>query len=179
DRFLPTCPLPGHSTTTQHRKLPGSTQLSPPPHLTFAILITDQHAQQLAHVQPIAFGPTLASIDVNGGGIHHGVGDPLRLQQAMQPEAFTTRFRATHHGSGFREAKALFGLGSSPRLCGRGRARASAAGRWLPVAGERYYSCGGWKPARIQIDRASTMRDWFMRNRTIVALPVGVKPRRT
>src|SRR6266487_4498771 len=42
-----------------------------------------------------------------------------------------------------------------------------------------YCTGGGWIPARIQIERASTMRGWFMRNRTIVALPVGVKPRRT
>ena len=79
-----------------------------PPHLTFAIRIAHQHAQQLAHVQPIALGPTLAAIDCNGGGIHHVVGDPLRLQKAMQPEAFTTRFIATHHRRGFRQTKASF-----------------------------------------------------------------------
>jgi hypothetical protein len=45
-------------------------------------------------------------------------------------------------------------------------------------AGFTYGTGGGWIPARIQIERASTMRGWFIRNRTIVALPVGVKPRR-
>jgi hypothetical protein len=49
----------------------------------------------------------------------------------------------------------------------------------LKTRNQLYGSCGGWIPARIQIDRASTMRGWFMRNRIIVALPVGVKPRRT
>jgi hypothetical protein len=49
---------------------------------------------------------------------------------------------------------------------------------WDFLAGLPYGSCGGWIPARIQIDRASTMRGWFIRNRTTVALPVGVKPRR-
>ena len=39
------------------------------------------------------------------------VGDPLRLQKAMQPEAFTTRFIATDHRRGFRQTKAAFGLG--------------------------------------------------------------------
>src|SRR5207245_6111094 len=49
----------------------------------------------------------------------------------------------------------------------------------LAFSGLTYDVCGGWIPARIQIERASTMRGWFMRNRTIVALPIGVKPRRT
>ena len=38
------------------------------------------------------------------------VGDPLRLQKAMQPEAFTPRFIATHHRCAFGETKAFFGL---------------------------------------------------------------------
>ena len=49
----------------------------------------------------------------------------------------------------------------------------------LVFSGRTYCTCGGWIQARIQIDRASTRRGWFMRNRTTVALPVGVKPRRT
>jgi hypothetical protein len=35
----------------------------------------------------------------------------LRLQKAMQPEAFTTGFITAHHWRGFRQTKALFGLG--------------------------------------------------------------------
>src|SRR5262249_16825933 len=81
------------------------------PHLTFTLLIAHQHAQQLPHVQPIALGSALATIDFNGGGIDYLVGDPLRLQKAMQPEAFTTRFITTHHRCGFRQTKASFGLG--------------------------------------------------------------------
>ena len=49
----------------------------------------------------------------------------------------------------------------------------------LVCSGFLYGACGGWMPARIQIARASIRRGWFMRNRTIVALPVGGKPRRT
>src|SRR5262249_24259079 len=48
----------------------------------------------------------------------------------------------------------------------------------LGFAGCPYGACGGWIPARIQIDRASTMRGWFICNRAIVARPVGGKPRR-
>src|SRR5215470_13802439 len=81
------------------------------PHVTFTLLIAHQHAQQLPHVQPIALRSTLTTIDCNGGGIDHLVGEPLRLQKAMQPEAFTTRFITTHHWCGFRQAKASFGLG--------------------------------------------------------------------
>src|SRR4029450_1172286 len=76
------------------------------PHTTFAMVRAYQHGQQLAHVQPITLGATLATIDLNGGGIHHRVGDPVRLHKAMQPETFPARFIATHHGGGFREPKA-------------------------------------------------------------------------
>jgi hypothetical protein len=80
------------------------------PHVTFAMRIADQHADQLADVQSITLGSTLAPIDFNGGGIHHVVGDPLRLQKTVQPETFPARFIATHHRRGVGEAKALFGL---------------------------------------------------------------------
>ena len=39
------------------------------------------------------------------------VGDPVCLQQAMQPEAYTTSFITTDHQRGLRQTKALFGLG--------------------------------------------------------------------
>jgi hypothetical protein len=53
------------------------------PYVTFARVITPQHAQQFADVQRLALGPTLAAIDLNGGGIHHLVGDLVGLQKAM------------------------------------------------------------------------------------------------
>ena len=34
-----------------------------PPHLTLPVRIAHQHAQQLAHVQPIALGSTPAAVD--------------------------------------------------------------------------------------------------------------------
>jgi hypothetical protein len=40
-----------------------------------------------------------------------GIRRRLRLSKAMQPEAFTTRFIATHHRRGFRQTQASFGLG--------------------------------------------------------------------
>jgi hypothetical protein len=65
------------------------------------------------------------------------------------------------------------------RSAWRGADSARPAWQSLVFAGFTYCTGGGWIPARIQIERASIMRGWFMRNRTIVALPVGVKPRRT
>jgi hypothetical protein len=80
------------------------------PHVPFAMVKAHQHGQQLAHVQPITLGPTLATIDRNRGGIHPMVGEALRLPIAMQPEAFTPRFIATHHRRAFGSTKAFFGL---------------------------------------------------------------------
>jgi hypothetical protein len=39
------------------------------------------------------------------------VDDPLCLQKAVQPEAFTTGFITTDHRCAFRQTKASFGLG--------------------------------------------------------------------
>src|SRR5262249_57443252 len=71
----------------------------------------EQHAQQLAHVQPIAFRPAPTAVDLNGGGIHHVVGEPVPLQKPMKPEPFTPRFRATDDGGRFWETQAAFRLG--------------------------------------------------------------------
>src|SRR5262245_36366020 len=81
------------------------------PHLALAMVITHQHAQQFAHVQPIALGSTTAPVDLNGGGIHHMVGDSVPLQKPMQPEAFAPRFIATHHRGAFRQTQTAFGVG--------------------------------------------------------------------
>ena len=56
------------------------------------MVIVHQHARQLMHVQPFALGPTTATVDFNRGGIYHVVGDLVRLQKPVQPEAFPTRF---------------------------------------------------------------------------------------
>jgi hypothetical protein len=80
------------------------------PYLTCTIRIPDQPAQQLPHISPIALGATLATVDCKGRGIDHMLGDPLGLQKAVEPEAFTTGFRTTHHRRGFRQTKASFGL---------------------------------------------------------------------
>jgi hypothetical protein len=80
------------------------------PHLALAMVIAHEHAQQFAHVQPIAFGSTTAPVDLNGGGIHHWVGAPVPLQKPMQPEAFATRFIATDHCRCVRQTQAAFGL---------------------------------------------------------------------
>jgi hypothetical protein len=93
------------------------------PHATCAMVRAPQHGQELAHVQPITLGATLATMDCKGGGIHHRVGDPVRLHKAMQPEAFTARCIAAHHWGGCRETTASFGLGhlvEQARLVTRG-----------------------------------------------------------
>src|SRR5262249_16705720 len=81
------------------------------PHLTLTLHIAEHHAQQLAHVQPIALGATATAVDLNGGGIHHVVGDPVPLQKPMQPEPFTPRFIATDDGGRIWETQAAFRLG--------------------------------------------------------------------
>src|SRR5207245_10959424 len=95
------------------------------PHLTLPMRIAEQHAPQLAHVQPLALGSTPVAVDLNGGGIHHGVGDPVPLQKPMQPEAFAPRFIATDHGGRFRQTQATLSLGAFVkyalvRTCGHG-----------------------------------------------------------
>ena len=57
------------------------------PHVALARVIAHQHAEQLAHVQPIALRPTMAPVDLNGGGIHHLIRDHV-VAKPMQPEAF-------------------------------------------------------------------------------------------
>jgi len=81
------------------------------PDVTCAVLMPHQQAQQLPDVSPIALGPTLATIDLNRGGISHGVGEPLGLQKPMQPEAFATRFVTTNHRRNCAQTKARFGMG--------------------------------------------------------------------
>src|SRR5881398_2621463 len=103
-------------------------------HMALTMVITHQHAQQFAHVQPIALGSTTAPVDLNGGGIHHMVGDPVPLQKPMQPEAFATRFIATDHCRCFRQTQAAFGLDNFVEHalllpCGHG-----ALARLLPMA---------------------------------------------
>src|SRR4029450_8653270 len=81
------------------------------PHLPLPMRIAEQHAQQLAYVQPIALRPTTATVDLNGGGISHMVHDPVPLQKPMPPEAFATPLIPTPHGGPFRQTHAAFGLG--------------------------------------------------------------------
>jgi hypothetical protein len=81
------------------------------PPVTFAMRRASQQADQLADIQPIPLGATPTTIDCKGGGIHHGVREPLRLPKTVQPATFPARFIATHHWRGVGEAKALFGLG--------------------------------------------------------------------
>jgi hypothetical protein len=74
--------------------------------------LAHQHAHQLADVQSITLGATLATLHRHRGGIDHLMGDALRLQKAVQPKAGTTGCLATAHRRGFRQAKASFGLGN-------------------------------------------------------------------
>ena len=47
-------------------------------------------------IEPIGFGPALASIDLNTGGINDVVLDAMCHQGAMQPESVTASLIATH-----------------------------------------------------------------------------------
>jgi hypothetical protein len=80
------------------------------PSVPFAVLIPHQHAHQLSDVQRLALGPTLATIDLNRGGIDYRVGEALGLQKTMQPEAFAARLVAADHRRGGAQTKARFGM---------------------------------------------------------------------
>ena len=81
------------------------------PHLPCAMGKADAQADQLADVQGVTLGPTLATIDRNRGGIPHLVGAPMRCQQAMPPAAVPTGCVATDSRRAFRETTASGGLG--------------------------------------------------------------------
>jgi hypothetical protein len=105
------------------------------PHVMLTLLVPHQHTQQLAHVQPITLGATTAAVHLNGGGIHHLVGDPMRLQKSVQPEPFATCSIATDYGGRFRQTQAAFGLGDFVEhtfLMSRGH---GALARLLPMPG--------------------------------------------
>jgi hypothetical protein len=80
------------------------------PYVPFAMLIPHQHAHQLPDVQRIALGPTLATIDRNGGGIDYRVGEALGLQNTMQSEAFVACFVTADHRRGGAQTKARCGM---------------------------------------------------------------------
>src|SRR6516165_10333314 len=106
------------------------------PDLTLAPMIADQHAEQLADVEPIALGPPLAPADLNGRGVHHMIGDPVRQQKPMEPKPFAPGFVATDHGGRFWQAKTAFRLGDCVEhalLMTRGHATLTGLLRPAPV----------------------------------------------
>jgi hypothetical protein len=76
------------------------------------MVIAQQHAEQLADVESITLGSTLAAADFNSGGIHHVVGDAVGQQKPMEPKPFSTCFVTTDYRSRFRETEAALGLGN-------------------------------------------------------------------
>ena len=92
------------------------------PYLPFAVVLTPQHAHQLADVQRLALGPPLATIARNRGGISPGVEDPLGRHKPMPPEAFAARFVTTDHRRGCRPDHSAIWPGRLRRagVCGPG-----------------------------------------------------------
>ncbi len=79
--------------------------------LLFSLLVTDEQGEQLAHVQPVAFGAAATAVYFDARGINDLIVDPLGQQEAMEPEAVATGFVAAYDGGFWREAEALFGPG--------------------------------------------------------------------
>jgi hypothetical protein len=77
------------------------------PHLPLTCHVTQQHREELVDIEPIGFGPALASIDLNTGGINDVVLDAMCHQGAMQPESVTASLIATHDACMLWQAKAL------------------------------------------------------------------------
>jgi hypothetical protein len=76
-----------------------------------ALLVAPPQAHQRTDVPCLTLGPPLAMMEGHGGGIHHRVGHPLRLEKTLPPAAFLTDVRATHHGRGFGQTAAACGVG--------------------------------------------------------------------
>src|SRR2546422_7972610 len=87
--------------------------------------------------EPQACGAISPKLPVRGGGIHYGVGDPLRLQKTVPPEAFPACFIATHHRCG------AYGDAGRPRT------------RTAPVPDRR---CAGRMPAASAASLLRTCR---------------------
>ncbi|MCI0877225.1 MAG: hypothetical protein J4N76_11785, partial [Chloroflexi bacterium] len=64
------------------------------PHLPLTTPVADQLPKQLAHIHAIGLGPTLPSVHLDAGGVHHQVLHPLRDQIPLQPEPIPPGFVA-------------------------------------------------------------------------------------
>jgi hypothetical protein len=64
------------------------------PHLLLTAAEADQLPKQLAHIHVIGLGPTLPSVHLDTGGVHHQVLHPLRYQIPVEPKPIPTRFVA-------------------------------------------------------------------------------------
>ncbi len=104
------------------------------PELVLAAVITDQHGQELADVEPIALGAAGAAIDLDAGGVDDAVGDGVVLEIAMEPEAVAAGLVAGENRGVVGEGEAVpcaedlalkgieiaSGDGAEPRLPGHG-----------------------------------------------------------
>lgn len=62
--------------------------------LSITMKVCRQHAQHAFRVEPVGFCPTGPTIDKNAGRFEHMVGDTVRDQEPMEPEAVTAGFEA-------------------------------------------------------------------------------------
>src|SRR5688500_9549654 len=52
----------------------------------------DEHAHQLARIEPIGLCPALAAVDLDARGVDNAIGDPATHEVAMEPKAVASRF---------------------------------------------------------------------------------------
>jgi hypothetical protein len=81
------------------------------PHLPCARVHASPHAQPLPDGPPLARGPTLATRDRKGGGIHPRGGAPWGPEQAVPPDACATGCITTHPRGAVGETQAWCSLG--------------------------------------------------------------------
>jgi len=105
-----------------------------PPYAPVTQHISPQQAEQTAEIQSIAFRSARPAIDLNARGIHHVIGNPVRQEIAMQPEAVTSSLITTDHRCFIRQPPSNF----RPRdfICEpfHGAGRDSSDARALPGA---------------------------------------------
>jgi hypothetical protein len=91
-----------------HRGNPNHT----PDRLRTARKVTRQKIEQRHQIHPVRLRAPLPSVHLDAGRVDDEVLDPMRGEEAMQPEAIPARFVAAHHPRIGREPKPLLRPGN-------------------------------------------------------------------
>ena len=103
------------------------------PDVPLAVMITDEHAEQLGDVDGIALGAAGAAVDLDTGGVDDRVVDAARDEEAMEPEAVAAGLIAGADGGVIGQPEAAAGAvdlsAERAEVAGRDRDAARRQGR--------------------------------------------------